>query len=97
MGGAGTQHAEAGGFHVAYFSFSSSEPSRWMIQIWSFASAATPITAPMTQWFGNGFGHMGSTSNRGAWTVAASTTALFWSTEDPTASAPRSVTQAAPK
>src|SRR5438552_2800717 len=67
-----------------------------MIQIWSFESAATPIVAPMTQWLGSGFGHMGSTSKRGACTPAASTTALFRSTEDPSASAPISVIKAVP-
>ncbi len=37
----------------------------------------------MTQWFGRGFGHIGSTSNRGACTPEASTVALLSSTADP--------------
>src|SRR6185436_8324561 len=37
-----------------------------MIQTWSRESTDTPIVEPKTQWFGSGFGHSGSTSNRGA-------------------------------
>src|SRR5437762_12837963 len=48
-----------------------------MIQIWSLSSTDTPMVWPSSQWFGNGFGHRGSTSNRGAWTHAASTAARF--------------------
>src|SRR5687767_3164873 len=41
-----------------------------MIQMWSCASTDTPIVDPRTQWLGSGFGHRGSTSKRGACTVA---------------------------
>src|ERR1051326_4803929 len=44
-----------------------------MIHTLSLASTATPMVAPITQWFGSGLGHMGSTSNRGAITPAALT------------------------
>ena len=37
-----------------------------MIQTWSRESTDTPIVDPKIQWFGSGFGHSGSTSNRGA-------------------------------
>src|SRR5262245_38278721 len=68
-----------------------------MIQTLSFASTATPIVAPITQWFGSGFGHIGSTSNRGACAAAASTTVFLSSTEAPTASATRTATKIAPR
>src|SRR6185437_11831388 len=71
-GGAAAQQSAFLGCMVAYCSLASSEPWRWMIQIWSLESTDTPITEPITQWFGSGFGHIGSTSNRGAWTPAAS-------------------------
>src|SRR6266853_6859604 len=67
-----------------------------MIQIWSCASTETPMVFPMIQWFGKGFGHMGSTSNRGAWTPAASTTARFSSTTDPIPSATTTARKDAP-
>src|SRR5437867_4089161 len=50
----------------------------------------------MSQWFGNGFGHSGSTSNLGAITVAASTAALFSSTMLPTPKTTTSVRKIAP-
>jgi hypothetical protein len=37
-----------------------------MMKTWSFESTATPATAPRSQRFGSGFGHIGSTSNEGA-------------------------------
>ena len=46
---------------------------RWTIQMWSFESTPTPMTLPSSQWLGSGFGHIGSTSNRGAITPAAFT------------------------
>src|SRR5258707_8075508 len=67
-----------------------------MIQTLSLASTATPIVAPMTQWFGSGFGHIGSTSKRGACTPAASTFALSRSTYDATVSTPRTTREIAP-
>ena len=45
-----------------------SDEARWMIHTWSWASAHTPMVDPRTQWFGNGLGHRGSTSNMGACT-----------------------------
>src|SRR6266853_4059093 len=68
-----------------------------MIQIWSCASTETPMVFPMIQWFGKGFGHMGSTSNRGAWTPAASTTARFSSTANPMPSATITVRKDSPR
>src|SRR5882672_4273599 len=62
-----------------------------MIQTLSCASTDTPIVMPITQWFGNGFGHIGSTSNVGAWTPA-----FFSSTIDPTPSPATSTRIAAP-
>src|SRR5437016_13596897 len=64
--------------------------------MWSCASTETPMVFPMIQWFGKGFGHMGSTSNRGAWTPAASTTARFSSTADPIPSATTTARKDAP-
>src|SRR5262245_61516724 len=46
-----------------------------MIQTWSRESTDTPIVEPKTQWFGSGFGHSGSTSNRGATPGAPNSTA----------------------
>src|SRR5262245_28245318 len=48
-----------------------------MTQMWSLSSTDTPMVWPNSQWFGSGFGHRGSTSNRGAWTPAASTATRF--------------------
>src|SRR5438309_2081890 len=67
-----------------------------MIQMCSWPSTDTPIVCPMSQWFGNGFGHSGSTSNLGAITVAASTAALFSSTVLPTPKTTTSVRKIAP-
>src|SRR5579871_219128 len=67
-----------------------------MIQIWSRASTETPMTLPMTQWLGSGFGHIGSTSKRGACTPAACTAALFSKTTDPIPSATISPKSSAP-
>ena len=65
-GGAAAQHSRLrAASSSAYCSFASSEPARWMIQTLSLPSTATPMVAPITQWFGSGFGHIGSTSNRG--------------------------------
>src|SRR6185295_10269841 len=89
MGGAGAQHCAVGGVVVACTSPGSSEPARWMIQTWSRASTDTPIVWPRIHLFGRGFGQSGSTSNRGAWTAAASSAALFSSHADP---APRPAT-----
>src|SRR3990167_1333827 len=58
-----------------------------MIQIWSRSSTDTPMVIPISQWFGNGLGHSGSTSNRGAVTAAASAADLLLRTADPTPSA----------
>ena len=66
-GGAAMQHVPAGVFLPALASVSRfSDCCRWMIQTWSRESTETPIVEPSTQWFGNGFGQNGSTSNRGA-------------------------------
>src|ERR1700733_1818970 len=51
---------------------------------------------PWSQWFGRGFGHNGSTSNRGATTPAASTAALFCKNMLATMSVPSSVRKIAP-
>src|SRR6266403_4141380 len=67
-----------------------------MIQTLSCASTDTPIVMPITQWFGNGFGHIGSTSNMGAWTPAACTAAFLSRTIDPTPSPATSTRIAAP-
>jgi hypothetical protein len=40
-----------------------------MMYTWSRESMPTPITEPRIQWFGSGFGHIGSTSKRGASTI----------------------------
>ena len=45
---------------------------------------------PITQWFGSGFGHIGSTSNRGACAPAAAARARLSRTADPAPSAARS-------
>src|SRR6202040_895985 len=55
------------------------------------------MVMPSSQWFGNGLGHMGSTSNRGACTPAASTAARLWSSVEPTPSAMRSAEKASPR
>src|ERR1700724_339869 len=67
-----------------------------MIQMWSWASTETPIVWPRIQWFGNGFGQSGSTSNLGAMTVAASTAAFFSSTVVPAPRAVKSARKIAP-
>ena len=47
------------------------ELRRWMTYTWSRESTPTPMAEPNTQWFGNGLGHSGSTSNWGAVLPAA--------------------------
>ena len=37
-----------------------------MIQMWSRASVAMPLTGPTAQFFGRGFGHAASTAKAGA-------------------------------
>src|SRR5438132_12651581 len=54
--------------------------------MWSWESTETPTAEPMTQWFGSGFGHRGSTSNCGASTPAAATAARFSRTTETTPS-----------
>ncbi len=39
--------------------------------MWSSSSTQTPMVQPSSQLFGNGFGHSGSTSKIGAWTIGA--------------------------
>src|SRR5581483_5962224 len=51
---------------------------------------------PRSQWLGSGFGHIGSTSNRGACMPAASTFAFFSRITDPIPSASITVTKIAP-
>src|SRR5712692_502179 len=51
---------------------------------------------PVTQWLGRGLGHIGSTSKRGAWTVAALTEARLPSTTDPIPSVTTTAAKAAP-
>ena len=53
----------------------------------------TPITLPSSQWLGSGFGHIGSTSNRGAITAAAFTFATLSSTTEAVPSARKSATK----
>src|SRR5215467_10048995 len=67
-----------------------------MIQMWSLPSTVTPIVEPITQWFGSGFGHIGSTSNRGACVPAASTIARFCKIHEPAARTNKTVTKVAP-
>jgi hypothetical protein len=67
-----------------------------MIHTLSCASTDTPIVIPVTQWFGIGFGHMGSTSNLGAVTPAACTVALFRSTAEPTPNTTTTASKTAP-
>src|SRR3954447_4677810 len=71
IGGAGTQHAAAGGFEAAAFSRRDRLRGRCMIQTWSRSSTATPATWPSVQLFGSGFGQNGSTSNFGTSAAAA--------------------------
>src|SRR5262249_4775634 len=59
-------------------------------------STPTPIALPITQWLGNGFGHIGSTTNRGAMTGAAVTFATLSSTIDATPSASANATKIVP-
>ena len=54
-----------GGLKLAAFSSSVSERGRWMTQMWSCASTATPAACPMIQLFGSVFGHDASTWNFG--------------------------------
>src|SRR5258708_9787710 len=72
------------------------EACRWPIQMWPFESTPTPIALPKIQWFGRGFGHIGSTSKRGAITLAAFTLATLSSTKEPVPSARKSATNIAP-
>src|SRR6185437_9170103 len=64
-GGAATQHLVRGGLKDAAFSSSVSVRGRWMTQIWSCASTATPAAWPMIQLLGSGLGHEASTWNFG--------------------------------
>jgi hypothetical protein len=50
----------------AALKLSSTLSGRWMVQTLSWASTASPIVDPVTQWFGNGLGQKGSTSKIGA-------------------------------
>src|SRR5213080_4336280 len=63
--------------------------------MWSWESTETPTAEPMTQWFGSGFGHRGSTSNCGASTPAAATAARLSKTAETTPSPVRSARKAA--
>jgi hypothetical protein len=65
-GGAGAQHLLVGGLSVAAFSSAVSVFGRWMTQMWSSASTATPAACPMIQLLGSAFGQAASTSKRGA-------------------------------
>src|SRR6185312_4876020 len=53
------------GLKLAAFSSSVSVFGRWMTQMWSSASTATPAAWPMSQLFGSAFGQAASTSNFG--------------------------------
>src|SRR3954447_13337969 len=64
-GGAGAQHLLVGGLSVAAFSSAVSVFGRWMTQMWSSASTATPEACPIIQLLGSAFGHVASTSKRG--------------------------------
>src|SRR3954454_16606681 len=55
-----------GGLSVAAFSSAVSVFGRWMTQMWSSASTATPAACPMIQLLGSAFGQAASTSKRGA-------------------------------
>src|SRR6516225_1178919 len=63
-GGAGTQQITLVAVD-ARFSRASSEPGRWLIQIWSWESTKMPPMVPMIQLFGSGCGQVGSTWNFG--------------------------------
>src|SRR3954463_9148218 len=97
MGGAFLQHSPVGGVWSAAASTGSSESLRWMIQMWSWLSAQTPIVWPMYQPFGSGLGHIGSTSKRGAeMPLPPCASAFFSSTLWLTPSAARRATNPAP-
>jgi hypothetical protein len=65
-GGTGAQHLLVGGLSVAAFSSAVSVFGRWMTQMWSSASTATPAACPMIQLLGSAFGQAASASKRGA-------------------------------
>src|SRR5690348_208 len=55
----------------AAFSSSVSVRGRWMTQMWSCASTATPAACPMIQLLGSGLGQAASTWNFGPSTASA--------------------------
>ena len=67
-----------------------------MTQTWSRESTDNPMVEPMSQWFGNGFGQNGSTSNMGACRACACATPGFSSTASPIPSATKRARQIAP-
>src|SRR5579863_8557811 len=72
IGGATLQQVPT--FRSAALKLFSTVSGRWMVHTLSWASTATPIVEPVTQWFGSGLGQNGSTSNLGAIKPAAWTT-----------------------
>src|SRR5262245_50867384 len=67
-----------------------------MIHTLSCASTARPIVCPSTQPFGSGFGQKGSTSNFGACSPAACTTARLLTMTDAVPSTAAAATTATP-
>jgi len=65
------QHFARGGSKLAAFSSSVSVLGRWITQMWSCASTATPAAWPISQLFGSGFGQDASTWNFGASAASA--------------------------
>src|SRR5688572_5472990 len=63
--GPGRQQSPIGGVASRYFSSSARVRGRWLIQMWSWESTATPENSPNDQLFGRLFGQAASNSNTG--------------------------------